>query len=180
MSLVSQSALDACALRRIARLFRWRGVGGDSQWVDEKRLELVRDYLKYYSGDRYWNIITQGGVRGYSLFLHEWVEFSSYRMNGIDPFDREQRRKEYRKMHARGLLAEHRFIQSVTCAEGLSLSLCELVTYNPHGDKPNGTWPGDWGLVSRHLGDKLSFEDHLLHNEADALKFYADFGFQEV
>ncbi|MCI0563869.1 MAG: hypothetical protein MN733_35800, partial [Nitrososphaera sp.] len=85
--------------------YEWRGAAGDFQWVDQERLKQVREYLCEWDTVGYWQVIIQGGVRGYSLFHHEWVELKNYWSNGLDPLDQDQQVSGYYQMHSQGLLA---------------------------------------------------------------------------
>lgn len=101
-------------------------------------LGLVASYLLHWVGDRYWDVIGVGGVRGMSLFLHERAEldwyFDHYAHTRLNPFVAADQIAGYESAHFAGLLAEHTYLQEVTREEGLTLPLHALVVANPHGD----------------------------------------------
>jgi hypothetical protein len=166
-------------LAEVIALYNWRGATGDFNWVREEWLREVRAYVEEFAGQpEDWDVIIGGGVRGYSMFLHEWVEIQSYRKNNWDPFDQDQQRDHYDPMHSLALFSEHHFLQAVAAAMGYLFTMGELVTYNPHGDPPGGAL--DWDLMERELADWLGSADRDLRLDqvSTVQGFYARLGFQ--
>jgi len=175
--------LDPAKLRAAASLYDWCGDAlGDFQWTDAARLRYTGEYLIHWAATHYWNPVLAGGVRGYSLLLHEWSERKAYEAAGLDPMNLDAQTGSYYPMHARALLAEHRFLQTVALSMGSSFSLRELVEHNPHGDPPGDGWDGDWAVLSAELPNDLSRGDR----DSDAgntplvREFYRRLGFERL
>lgn len=162
-------------LRSVVQHYEWSGAGLNFDWAEEELLSSARGYLLHWGAGEYWDVICTGGVRGYSLFLHEWIELASYATGKHNPFVEEEQVFNYPTHHARALLAEHRFLQTVASLRGHAFSLRDLVEHNPHGDPPEY----DWQLLHQQLGHQLpasdcqrSFWDH-----SEVEEFYARLGF---
>lgn len=67
------------------------------RWADENDLKIVGKYLINVRTGEYWLGILKGGVRGYSLYLHERVELDWYNHQRLNPFDAEQQVSSYPK-----------------------------------------------------------------------------------
>jgi hypothetical protein len=176
--------LDCDELRRVAELYRWGGAVFEHQWVEVGDLKLVGKYLVHHKTEPYFRVILKGGVRGYSLYLHERVEFDWYARQGINPFDAEKQEQYFRVAHSAALLYEHRFLQVVAKMMGYSFTLAELITYNPHGDPPVPAegWDGDWQLVLENQLEHLTDKEQQLRpgREEEVKDFYRRLGFREV
>jgi hypothetical protein len=165
-------------------LYKWLDNGPDFEWmvVDEERLQRVREYLVKWEGHSYWQVILLDDVRGYSLFLHEWVELEAFKGAGKDSMDLDQQVENYRPMHAEALLVEHCFLQAVASAMGYSFTLRELIEYNPHGDPPDDGWEGDWEVLIEQMPQRLSRGDRKFDRarESSIREFYRQLGFERV
>jgi hypothetical protein len=166
----------------IAASFDWVGPGRSFRWAHSDALREVHTYLDTYDGLHYWRVIERLSLRGYSLFLHEWVEIQFIRDQLVDELDCSSRAPHQDPGHARALLIEHRLLQAAARNEGLSFSLQELVENNPHGDEPCPGWKGDWDLLWRHLPDCIGPEDRIKDSSrvAAVKDFYRRHGFEKV
>jgi hypothetical protein len=139
----------------VVQRYAWSGTPFHFDWAEGELLSFAHGYLLHWGAGIYWDIIRGGGVRGYSLFLHEWIELASYAIGKHDPFVEEVQLRQYPANHARALLVEHQFLQVVASLLGHAFSLRELVEHNPHGDPPED----DWRLLQERLGDQLTQSD---------------------
>src|SRR5580698_6409520 len=93
-------------IAEITRLYMWPGPSKDFYWARPEALEDVWAYLHHWDDPNSWSAIANGGPRGYSLFLHEWIEIGSYRKIGVNHMERFDQTSHYLPCHARALLAE--------------------------------------------------------------------------
>lgn len=117
-------------------------------------------------------------MRGYSLYLHEFVELKYYEEQQLNLFDARVQIRHYRAAHSLGLLVEHRFLQVVAQEIGENFNLQELILGNPYGDPPQRDWRDVW----THRRHQLSPADATLnpsHNPRVSA-FYRRLGFQKV
>jgi hypothetical protein len=127
--------LDDAKIDLALAFYQWTSAFRLFRWVDKDDL-VVGTYLLHHQTPSYWEIILQGGVRGYSLYLHEFVELTWYAERHLNPFDATVQILHYPTAHSLGLLVDHRFLQVVARAPGHDFSLRELIHGNPHGDPP--------------------------------------------
>lgn len=138
-------------------------------------LVLVGQYLANWGFPLYWDLISRGGIAGYSLCLHELTEivwyFEHFHQKPLDPYDKIPKQRPagyssldqvegYPKAHARALLVEHRYIQLRANEESQKFTLKELVLANPHGwDGFSGETHLDWVLLEQAYGGSLAAAD---------------------
>lgn len=158
--------------------YQWSGIAETFRWVEKDTLVVVGTYLMHHQRDLDWDVILQGGVRGYSLYLHEFVELMWYAERHFDPFDADMQSKHYPIAHSLGLLSEHRFLQVVAQAMGYNFSLRELILGNPRSDLPQRDWSDVW----THHQQELSIVDAAFNpNQASEMQgLYRHLGFQRV
>lgn len=174
--------IDHQRVNQTVNLYWWDSPINPQQWAHTDDMMLVGTYLIRWRTEPYWEVILQGGVRGYSLYLHELTELAWYFAQDADPFHAQEQTAGYRAAHAEALVQEHRFLQVVARTMGYAFSLRELMTYNPHGDPPQDDWEGDWEVVLAQKQQDLSSADTILRPNAaeEAKKFYTRLGFREV
>ena len=185
---VPDAALGRDQVRSIMDGYSWYSGVGRTDWCTDEGLTLVHLYLKRWQAEYpYWTIICAGGVRGYSLYLHELAEVNAFLSSGLCPFDAHDQRTGYAAAHSAALALEHRFLQLVAKSLGYDFSLVELVTQNPHGDPPDDEWAGDWILVQDHQSECLATLDHRHsdlgnaspHRRDQLAEFYDRIGFED-
>jgi len=130
--------------------------------IDEKDLTLVGKSLLHYGNDFYWSWIVEGGIRGYSLYIHELTELKWFFKQALNPFEPEDQIQGFAEAHSSALIAEHRFLQTVVIRDGHDFSLCELIIENPHAGGP-GEGEKDWAYVQKYQGGSLTLFDRRLH-----------------
>jgi len=174
--------IDYQRVNQVIHSYLWVGTANVHQWACKDDMILVGTYLIWWDTMAYWEIILQGGVCGYSLYLHELMEVDWYFRRDADPLNAKEQASGYRAAHAEGLLYEHRFLQVVARTMGYAFSLRELIIYNPHGDPPKDDWEGDWNVLLAQKHQDLSPTDHALRPEVedDVRAFYTGLGFQGV
>lgn len=170
--------IDHQRVNQALNFYRWDSATNPHQWAHQNDLIVVGTYLIWWETDPYWEIILQGGVRGYSLYLHELMELDWYFKGDANPFNFYEQTAGYSVAHAEGLLYEHRFLQVVARTMGYSFSLRELIIYNPHGDLPQD----DWETVLAQKPHDLSHADKTTRpdSEREVREFYNRLGFKEV
>jgi hypothetical protein len=172
---------DVDTVERWAACFDWHGVDRNFRWALPEALRAVKTYLHHYKMP-YWRIIEAASLRGYSLFLHEWVEIQKMHERGANELNEAEQRANFNYGHSWALLFEHRLLQAAARSEGYEFSLRELVDYNPHGEKPSRDWDGDWKLLLEELPSSLTEADKTLTKSKipAVLDFYNRHGFREV
>jgi hypothetical protein len=179
-----ESPLGGTAIARAVADYGWVSAFAPYPEVERGDLEVVGKYLAWAGTLPYWDIILAGGIRGYSLYLHELFELSWYAGRGLNPFDVLTQVDHYPEAHSSGLLGEHRFLQALACylsgvirRPGPDFSLRELILSNPHGDPPERDWDDVWARR-----EELRPEDDRLDPArlAEAAAFYHGLGFRKV
>jgi hypothetical protein len=180
--IANKVAPDDWSIKRAIQAYRWNGPGVFYDCAPKPILEVVRAYLLHFQTDAYWSVIIQGGVRGFSLLLHEWVELDHFEAQKVNILSSAKRQAAWPRAHSVALYYEHQFLQAVARSEGCCLTLRELIQHNPHGDIPCDDWAGDWCLMERHLPWELpAAEIELRPKKAKAAKeFYETHFFKEV
>lgn len=175
---VPKVTLDDDKVELALAFYQWTSAFQLVRWVERDTLVMVGTYLVHHQTVPYWEIILQGGVRGYSLLLHEGVELQWYAEHRLNPFDASVQIQHYPVAHSLGLLVEHRLLQVVARAMGHDFSLRELLLGNPHGDPPQR----DWNDVWTHRQQGLSLADASLDpgREPQVQAFYRCLQFQKV
>jgi hypothetical protein len=170
--------LEPDKLELAVAFYEWTSVWQLFRWVEKDDLVVVGTYLVHYQTVSYWEIILKGGVRGYSLYLHEYVELTWYAEQKHNPFDAAVQIRHHPEAHSLGLLSEHRFLQIVARTMGYDFSLRELILGNPHGDPPQR----DWQDVQTHRQQELSLADTALNLSRlpQMQEFYHRLGFKKV
>jgi hypothetical protein len=170
--------LDENRIDRAVEFYKWTGAGNSFPWARKDSLVLVGTYLTHHFALPYWDVILEGGARGYSLFLHELVEVKWYRDQGYDELNAAVQISHYSEAHSFGLLAEHRFLQLVGRTMGHSFTLRQLMVGNPHGDPPQRDWDDVW----THRRAELTEADAAPHqsDQADVQEFYRRLGFRTL
>jgi hypothetical protein len=168
-------SLDSDRLSQAVTFYQWTHAGGTFGWVEQDDLTVVGTYLTHHQTVFYWDVILAGGVRGYSLFLHEAVELQWYAERNVNPFDASQQIGPYSEAHSLALLVEHRFLQGVARAMGHDFSLRELIVCNPHGDPPQRDWNDVWTHRQRELSPADA--DFNSSHEPQVQQFYQRLGF---
>lgn len=179
---ISDVPIDHQRVDQAVNLYRWSSPRGLHQWAHRDDLLMVGTYLIWWDTIPYWEIILRGGVRGYSMYLHELIELDWYFTQDADPFDFQEQTAGYREAHAEALLYEHRFLQTAARRMRHTFSLRELIIYNPHGDPLRDNWEGDWEVVVARKRRDLSRSDRTLRasSEGAVLEFYTCLGFQKA
>jgi hypothetical protein len=174
--------LEAGRVQQALASYNWTAALGPFPAVEEGDLVLVGRYLVHHGGDPYWDVIMRGGVRGYSLYLHELTELRWYAEHSHNPFDAATQIQHYPLAHSLALLEEHRYLQRVARERGQDFSLRELILANPHGDPPAGDWVGDWDVVWQSRQQELDPKDAEMDSArvSQAEAFYRDLGFLKV
>jgi hypothetical protein len=170
--------LDVARVEQAVAGYQWPGISLPFRWAEPDDLFLVGQYLVGYASDFYWDIILRGGVRGYSLFLHELMELKWYNERGWNPFDMDVQIANYPMAHSWALLFEHRFLQVVAGVTGHRFSLRELILGNPHGDPPERDWNDVWTNQRGELG--VSDADLDPNHAPQVNEFYGGLGFRKV
>ena len=115
--------LEDDKVERAVTFYRWTSADGLFRWVEKEDLVVVGTYLVHHQTVPYWDIILSGGVRGYSLYLHEFVELKWYEGRNLNPFDDMVQIRHYPEAH------------SHITACGLSIGFCKWLR-------------GGWGMTS--------------------------------
>jgi hypothetical protein len=170
--------LDMAQVEQAGEHYQWAGTLGPFRWADQDDLIVVGQYLVGHRSDVYWHIILQGGIRGYSLYLHDLMELKWYNKRGFNPFDSDVQIAHYPVAHSWALLFEHRFLQVVAGMMGYDFSLYELILGNPHGDPPARDWNDVWLNQGRELSAADS--DHDPGHMPQVQEFYDRLGFRKV
>jgi hypothetical protein len=161
-------------VRELAADHRWTAAPLRFAWVNFEDARTVGTYL-VWSGTAYWTWVAEGGVRGYSLYLHELTELKWYLDHGFNPFDVREHNRNYWRAHSLALVLEHRFLQVVARTMGHDFSLKELILNNPHGTPPGR----DWHAVQNYCADLLAPSD--LESDAKDVaavkRFFQELGF---
>ena len=175
---VPQITLDDDRIELALAFYQWTSAFNLFRWVTKDTLVIVGTYLKHHQTVLYWEIILQGGVRGYSLLLHTHVELQWYVEHNLNPFNATVQIQHYGLAHSPGLLVEHRFLQVVARVMGHNFSLRELILGNPHADPPQRDWYDVW----THCQQELSLADVVLdpRREPQVQAFYRCLQFQKV
>ncbi len=171
--------LDKDEVERAVGLYRWGSANGTFEWVRKDHLIIVGSYLVHYYATHYWKLILDGGVRGYSLYLHEFIELQWYAAHKLNPFKADVQIRHYSQAHSQALLVEHRFLQIVAQTMGFDFSLRELILNNPHGDPPQR----DWDDTRKYCERELSHTDASLdqgEDETQVQEFFRRLGFGKV
>jgi hypothetical protein len=167
-------SIDPNVVRKLVEAHGWTANPRQFDWVDHDDAVTVATYLEW-SGTIYWDWVVEGGLRGYSLYLHELTELKWYVDHGHNPFDPREQIRYYDFAHSLALLVEHRFLQLVARVLGLDFSLKELILHNPHGDPAER----DWDQVQIHRTRLLAPDDLdvSVKNAAAVQSFYQTMGF---
>ncbi len=160
--------LDLARVSQAVAAFRWIGFAEPTSWVEQEDLIVVGKYLVGYGTTVYWDIILRGGMRGYSLYLHELMELRWFNLRRLNPFDQDVQREYYEPAHSWALLFEHRFLQVVAGMKGYTFTMRELILGNPLGDPPER----DWNDLLGNQGAELSAADQEYH--ADRMPLVAE------
>jgi hypothetical protein len=178
-------SLDAAEVTRVEASYGWESTWARFPPVERGDLLLVATYLLWAGTVPYWDVIRAGGVRGYSLYVHELLELAWYGEHALNPFDIPTQIARYEEAHASALIGEHRFLQALAhYLRGLArrpapdFSLRELVLANPHGDPPEQDWRDVW----ERRRDELRLGDDRLDpgKWAEAVEFLRGLGFSRV
>jgi hypothetical protein len=171
-------SLDESVIRKLVQEHRWAANLHPFNWVDVDDARAVGTYLVWAGTTHYWTWVVEGGVRGYSLYLHELIELKWLLDHNIPPFVVRERNRNYWRAHSQALVVEHRFLQVVARRLGHDFSLRELILNNPHGTPPGR----DWAAVEKHRGDLLAPSDLKADPKRNAVvkQFYEELGFTVV
>lgn len=174
---VPKVTLDDDTIALALAFYQWTSAFSLFRWVTQETLVIVGTYLVHHQTAAGWEVILQGGVRGYSLLLHEGSALQWYAEHRLNPFDATVQIQHYAAAHCLGLLVEHRFLQVVARAMGHDFSLRELILGNPHGDPPQRDWHDVW----THRQQELTPTDAILdsHREPQVQAFYRCLQFQK-
>lgn len=99
---VPEVALDDDKVELAVAFYQWTSAFTLFQWVKKDVLVIVGTYLVHHQTVPYWEIILEGGVRGYSLLLHECVELHWYAERGLNPFNAAVQIPHYPAAHSLG------------------------------------------------------------------------------